>query len=499
MIKKILGPPGTGKTRTLLDYVDEYVKRGISLNEIGYFAFTKKAANEAKQRMLERHPELEKKDLKYFQTLHSLAFHTLGLSEERVMQPEHYEQIGSDLNIRVNYYREGEEICYLDCDNEYFKLINKARVKGYSIEKEFNTNEWSRNIDFPVLNHIYQYYLDFKHGSNLVDYTDMLELLIDNAPSIPQFKAIFIDEAQDLAPIQWKVYDTLLDCSDDMYLAGDDDQAIFAWAGADVDRFITEPAKEIVLDQSERIPQRVQEISNVIMNRIQGLRKEKIYHPKFDKQTKKIIEGHTEPIYSLDNLNLQQGNWLILARTTYRVSEICKQLKQSNLYYNHYRFGKSFDTKLFRTILNWTSLAKGKSINRADCKDIFDYLNIEFNENLGSEVTIKDLNFKTGLPWYEVFTNADQSECFYIRNMLAMDEKLSQDARIQVSTIHAAKGGECENVVLVLDNTKKIRDSITTSLFKQDEEHRVWYVGVTRSAQNLYILKPKKERNGYNL
>ena len=157
MIKKILGPPGTGKTRTLLDYVDEYVKRGISLNEIGYFAFTKKAANEAKQRMLERHPELEKKDLKYFQTLHSLAFHTLGLSEERVMQPEHYEQIGSDLNIRVNYYREGEEICYLDCDNEYFKLINKARVKGYSIEKEFNTNEWSRNIDFPVLNHIYQY------------------------------------------------------------------------------------------------------------------------------------------------------------------------------------------------------------------------------------------------------------------------------------------------------------------------------------------------------
>ena len=29
-----------------------------------------------------------------------------------------------------------------------------------------------------------------------------------------------------------------------MYLAGDDDQAIFAWAGADVSRFIKEPAKE---------------------------------------------------------------------------------------------------------------------------------------------------------------------------------------------------------------------------------------------------------------
>ena len=31
-----------------------------------------------------------------------------------------------------------------------------------------------------------------------------------------------------------------------MYLAGDDDQAIYAWAGADVNRFITEPGREIM-------------------------------------------------------------------------------------------------------------------------------------------------------------------------------------------------------------------------------------------------------------
>ena len=502
MIKKILGPPGTGKTRTLLKFVDSYIKQGVPLNQIGYFAFTKKAAGEAQGRMLKDNPHLEKKDLKYFQTLHSFAFHTLGLSEDGVMQPEHYEQIGTDLSIRVNYFTESDEICYLDCDNEYFKLINKARVKDISIEEEFNTNEWSREIDFPILQHIYKYFMDFKTGSNLVDYTDMITKLVAKNKEkliIPKFKAIFIDEAQDLAPVQWQMYDALKECTEDMYLAGDDDQAIFAWAGADVNRFITEPAEETILDQSERIPKVVQEMSSVIINRIQGLRKEKIYHPKINKKTKKIVEGYTESIYSLDNLNLQQGQWLILARTTYRVGEICKKLKESNLYYNHYRFGKSFDTKLFRTILNWTRLTKGESINRADCKDIFDYLNVEFNENLGQDIKMEDLNFKKGLPWYEVFTNADQAECFYIRNMLTMDEKLFKEPRIQVSTIHAAKGGECDNVVLVLDNAKKIRDSIASSIEKQDEEHRVWYVGVTRSAQNLYILKSKKERNGYNL
>jgi superfamily I DNA/RNA helicase len=31
---------------------------------------------------------------------------------------------------------------------------------------------------------------------------------------------------------------------------------------------------------------------------------------------------------------------------------------------------------------------------------------------------------------------------------------------LKVSTIHAAKGGECKNVILVLDNAKKIREAV---------------------------------------
>jgi len=52
---------------------------------------------------------------------------------------------------------------------------------------------------------------------------------------------------------------------------------------------------------------------------------------------------------------------------------------------------------------------------------------------------------------------------------------------------------------MVLDNAKKIRDSIENNIDKADEEHRVWYVGVTRTKENLYLLKPKKERYGYSL
>ena len=75
----VVGPPGTGKTKTLLDKVKLYLDTGIPLDRIGYFAFTRKAAGEARDRFLKIKTELTKKDIKYFQTLHSLAFYTLGL------------------------------------------------------------------------------------------------------------------------------------------------------------------------------------------------------------------------------------------------------------------------------------------------------------------------------------------------------------------------------------------------------------------------------------
>ena len=50
----ILGPPGTGKTTTLLNLVDQFIQQGVKPKKIGYFSFTKKAANEAKQRAIDK-------------------------------------------------------------------------------------------------------------------------------------------------------------------------------------------------------------------------------------------------------------------------------------------------------------------------------------------------------------------------------------------------------------------------------------------------------------
>ena len=81
--------------------------------------------------------------------------------------------------------------------------------------------------------------------------------------------------------------------------------------------------------------------------------------------------------------------------------------------------------------------------------------------------------------------------------MLDNGEDLDAEPRIQVSTIHAAKGGEEDSVILCLDLARIVKKSVKKSDDKHDEEHRVWYVGSTRARNNLYMLKANNRNNEY--
>jgi superfamily I DNA/RNA helicase len=476
-VTKIYGPPGTGKTEKLIRRAMAYIRIGTPINSIGYFAFTRKAAHEARDRMLSKNPQYKKKELRYFQTLHSLAFHTLGLREENVMQDYHYNDLGKILSIRVNAKKDADASPYLSCDNEYFQIILKAKEKGISVWDEYCTGEHSSNVEPDLLKHIEVNYNQYKVNNNLIDFADMIKKFLSKPELCPSFDTVFIDEAQDLSPIQWDMYDLLKNNSKNVYLAGDDDQAIYGWAGADVDRFIKEPAEEKVLSKSRRIPIAVQEISEVITERIQGLRATKNYLPRNE-------QGLCSKINSLENVDLYNGKWLILTRTISRAKEICDLLKVKGLYHEN-KHRKSYDTKLYKAIINHSKWLNGEDVPDTALEDIKEYMG--------------ERELKKDLKWYECFDTASADEKIYIRLMLSNGEKLSNEARIKVSTIHAAKGGECENVILVLDNAKKIREATAHSIIKRDEEHRVWYVGCTRAKRNLYLMRAKIERKGYQL
>ena len=471
---KFYGPPGTGKTHRLISRVKAYARTGIPYHKIGYFAFTRKAAAEARERI-----GVNRKEIPYFQTLHSFAYHKLGLQEENIMQPYHYEELGKKLGIKVNYVDKfnEEETNFLSCNDPYFQLIGRAMNRDVTIREEFDRNEHDRKaIEWGTLEHIYDNYLKYKEKSKLYDFNDIITMV--SQKELPTFEAIFIDEAQDLSPLQWKLFDELKKYTKDMYLAGDDDQAIFAWAGADVNRFINEkPDKERVLKYSKRISKAIQEQSEIPLSRISGLRKQKDYFPR-------DVEGSSQYITDLSQVDLTKGRWLILARRKDTLISLMKELVKRNLYFETKK-GKSFKVRLYKAAVSYTKWTMGETLETHEVKDIQDFIE-------GEKWNVK-------LQWYDAFTKAGDKEVTYIRNMLEKNEKLTEKARIFLSTIHAIKGGEEDNVILSLELGDKIIKAMARSTDKADEEHRVWYVGTTRARNNLYKLKAKIARKGYSL
>ena len=475
MIYKYFGPPGTGKTHKLISRAKAYIRIGTPLDSIAYFAFTKKAAKVARDRM-----PVDNDKLYYFRTIHSFAFDQLDLNTKKVMQASDYEKIGKKLNVRVKYYDKynKEEIFYLNNDSPYFQMIGRAMNRDVSIREEYDRNEHNRKEikKFSILKNIDDNLKEYKKVKKKLDFNDMICKLIEKE-DLPRFKVIFIDEAQDLSPLQWKLFDRLKEYADDIYLAGDDDQAIFAWAGADVNRFINEPAKETVLKYSKRISKAVQEQSTVPLTNIVGQRKLKQYYPR-------DYEGLSERINNLDQVDLTQGKWLIQTRTISRLNKMKKELRKRNLYYETNK-GKSFKVRIYNASVNYNSWCRGTPLEEKEIKDI-----VEFT-GLKQEQWDKNIN------WFDAFKETDYKEREYIKHLLDNNEDLDKDARIQLSTIHAAKGGEEDNVIICLDIGDKIKKAIKKSQDKHDEEHRVWYVGSTRARNNLYKLKARIKRNEY--
>ena len=474
MIYKYFGPPGTGKTHRLISRAKAYIRIGTPLDMIGYFAFTKKAAKVAKDRM-----PVDSEKLNYFRTLHSFAYQQLELNDSMVMQPEDYVKIGKKIGIKVKHYDKynKEEIFYLNIDSPYFKMIGRAMNRCTTVEEEYDRNEHNKKeIKLWILKNLDANLKEFKRITGKLDFNDMIHRLIDK-PSLPKFKTIFIDEAQDLSPLQWKLFDKLKENADDLYLAGDDDQAIFAWAGADVERFINEPGKETVLKYSKRISRAVQEQSELPLEKIRGLRKHKVYYPR-------DFEGQSFRINNLDQIDLKEGRYLILTRTVYRRNMITKELRKRNLYFKSHR-DKSFLVRLYNASVNYNSWCRGIELDEKEIKDIEEFIGAPKKE------------WNSNVEWYDAFEEADLSEREYIKNMLDNGEDLDAEPRIQVSTIHAAKGGEEDSVILCLDLAKLVKKSVKKSDNKHDEEHRVWYVGATRARNNLYMLKANSKSNEY--
>lgn len=329
----VYGAPGTGKTARLAELLGESLRSGIDPERIGFFAFTKRGSQVARQRIKETFG-LGDRQVRWFRTLHSLAYLcTATLSDQIVTTKSMVEfalsqgypaHIVADIAMkRVRMDADLERPIWTadaSTKNPFLQImtvINNSRVKGTTLDFE-RCELIRRDFDAEMMYRLNSAYRQWKADNYMFDYTDLL-MEACKAP-LPELDVIFIDEAQDLSPLQWDLVSALAPSAQRVYLAGDDDQAIYRWAGADVDKFIHAEGTREILPQSYRVSRNIQKAAQHIIDHVSD-RQEKNWKPLADGG---IVRKAPAP----EELDMSQGEWLVLARNQYMLTpyaQLCKR------------------------------------------------------------------------------------------------------------------------------------------------------------------------------
>lgn len=317
-----VGCPGSGKTQTLIDKCKELVKNKVgALRDIGFFTFSKSASIEAKIRIKAAYPAMLETSFPWFRTLHSFGRIVCGIPTECIMQPWHYENFFREHNID---YDENNAINFSFPEWDLTNLAS-AFVHHDSIRRNRLLNIDDYVSSLPVidpaaerLNEFTAFYTQYKQNNRLFDFNDLIENAV-KAQRLPEFEHLILDEAQDLTSLQWALMDRLVEGSREVFVAGDDRQAIYTFAGADINRFIKFPGKEMILDQSYRCPKQVQIHASVIESRLSVSRS-----PLFKPTTE---EGEAVTVFNLEDVPIRiNEQWMFLARSKFHLLAIRKSI-----------------------------------------------------------------------------------------------------------------------------------------------------------------------------
>ena len=230
----VLAGAGSGKTKVLTSRIANLIDNGVSPANILAITFTNKAAREMKERVI----NLVGYDANYIQIS---TFHSLGLK----IIKENYDFLGYEKNFTI-----------LDSDdtltivkklmkelnmNPKFYNAKSIRNKISSAKNELVDTEHFSKIEFDnKIVTIYKRYCEKLKQGNSVDFDDLLILpikLFKISPSIltsyqERYKYILIDEYQDTNEAQYIFSKMLASKYRNIFVVGDNDQAIYAFRGA---------------------------------------------------------------------------------------------------------------------------------------------------------------------------------------------------------------------------------------------------------------------------
>lgn len=469
-VHALYGPPGTGKTTEMLRRVKATREQGVQAERIAFVSFTRAAAAEALSRLgLRRSDNVS--------TIHAMAFRSMAMRQAQVVDSMKLREFSVAMGIPIIGKSPEDDEERADGDF-YLDLLNYSRNTFSDPAEVYDVSD--RPGTRAEFNAFVRAYAEWKSTYGYYDFTDMLERASRGAMR-GDAEVVFVDEAQDLSPLQWRVIEKLCRRAHEVHIAGDDDQAIYTWAGADAHgmaRFTQRHKGDShVLSLSHRLPAAIHAKSQDLIRRV-TLRVDKEFAPRADLG---LVRVHG----SINSVDIRHGeDILLLGRTHSVLREVEQSLIDQRVPYTR-ESGRPgmYQNKYANAIRAFQKIERGDKLTDGERNAMFACATASTRQRLEEN----DYRGIVARPFWVSLNIPGRAVDFY------RDADLQSAPTIRLSTIHAAKGHEADRVVLLTDMTTRVAQSAEKN---PDDEIRVFYVGMTRAKHQLDIVEGY---NGYKL
>ncbi len=264
-VVQVIAPAGSGKTTTMIARVQELLARGVAANRILCTTFNKAAATELTDRLLRLG----------ITGVEVRSFHALGysiLKKERLLRAPRVQTVsyGPWRKLATDAMKAvGDGGVWLDAP------VASAAVSDYKLAKMWDVSTAQRSAKTAVERtaaEIYRRYEEHLEGIDRNDFDDLIVLpvrfLRSDADARQRWQGkwdcVLVDEYQDIEPAQELLVRLVAAPEDSIFAVGDEDQCIYSWRRASVERSVlldtVYPGLErIVLATSYRCPQAISE------------------------------------------------------------------------------------------------------------------------------------------------------------------------------------------------------------------------------------------------
>ncbi|WP_332897903.1 ATP-dependent helicase [Haladaptatus sp. CMSO5] len=566
-VTRLFGGPGSGKTTALLDEVEDILaQEGVEINDVLVVSYTRAAAAEIRERLAERLDVTPRSLQGNVSTMHAKAYELLDLSRKDVVgekeKKEFCEEYGLEFEDEYSSSRRrtarsttiGNKII---ATSQWLQRTRREVADWYDVPFQWNvekvrlppdidpnaqegnkyTPTWpsdDKRIDIPEAIRAWQSY---KGKHNKVGFADMLER-VHQRSLLPSVDYLVIDEFQDITTLQYAVYEEWKQHMKHVLIAGDDDQVVYAWQGADPKLLLEEEGEDVILPNSYRLPSK---ILNVVQHEIRHIeeRQEKKLRPRKEGG---IVEAMSSPSM-LDlvrelrrTIEKEEGTIMVLFRARYQMFQFMDEFIDEGIPFRVLTDQRMWTDRLYQYVTAVEAIDAGENVDGLQARRLANMLAdsafgtndrdslfeaIEDAKEEHDEDDLTNLEFEPDfIREFAPFVPAPVSAADMLRKVtsfqkrslkayFAGDYQHLDRENVRVGTIHSAKGREADHVFVATDLTEKVVEQMAALLEQEgripegieftkrtspipimtDNERRVFYVGMSRARERLVMME----------